>query len=343
MCFTPDALAEMTQISLWQAYQGTFAPYHATHPHMIAGDFIKNVSTTFAGATAQVAGANKYVIKGIKPRHTPVDTGMLTGDGRSKGRELHRCHWKSDIHVEASRDPITGTMNPPAMREIECGEWFRNSTDMLKHILGKHLSVPTKRPTSSDLADKMEVDSKPSRPSSAAANGHTNGEGEAKPDELFDFEEANKNTYTCRWGNCGRQSLSKTALFARHIQTHMPDGDAKRTKNNLTPKDTSAANKSEFTYLTTLTDDRNDAAGVPLGAALVLRNIARGLPKTAAGARTALNGAGTNVAAEEEGEGLMHVLFDENVKQSLFYTMAHNTVLKDYVATVLRAIRIGGG
>ncbi|KAG9538514.1 hypothetical protein KCU71_g20593, partial [Aureobasidium melanogenum] len=107
----------------------------------------------------------------------------------------------------------------------------------------------------------------------------------------------------------------------------------------------------------------------PLGSALVLRNIARGVRKMAHSA----NGAAATAAAVEEkahpteedeqpprdGEDdetavampespvpasaeLMKKIFDP-IREKLFFAMAHNPTLKDHLTAVLCAISNGGG
>ncbi|KAK5124946.1 hypothetical protein LTR85_001136 [Meristemomyces frigidus] len=365
MCFLPDKESEMTQISLWQAYQGTFASYHATHPHLIAGDFIKNVSTTFAGATAQVAGANKYVIRGIRARKVPVDTGLVPGSkGTDKGKELHKCSWRITVPADTVRDPITGVQSGPTTKEVDCGEWFKQADDMLKHILREHLQVPAaKKPSPMAAVDgeKMDIDSKPSRPSSAMANGHTpaSSTGTTNLGDLFDFQIAEKTTYRCRWASCRRNSpefatqngkVPRTTLFARHIQTHLPESDATRLQHNLKPDADRTPANSERITLKTLEDEKGDAAGVSLSAALVLRNIAKFMPKTLDSAQAgvvvpgrlgtvAVNGAKDGGTGGEE---LMKRIFDEEVKDRLFYALTHSKPIHSYVGSVLRAIGGGG-
>lgn len=346
MCFAPDHASEMTQISLWQAYQATFAASHGTHPHLIAGDFIKNVSNTFSGATAQVAGSNKYVIRGIKARKAAVDS------GRSGAKELLKCSWKVTFTMPGSRDPVTGNVGPPSLQEGECSEWFRSGDEMFKHILSHHLQLPPKRPQSSADGDKMDIDS---RPSSSMANGLANG---IKPGtgELYDFGAADATVHRCRWSDCQRSAAdfdgtkaSRTALLARHIQTHLPDSSALLSKHNIKASDPAAVPDKVSTYFTTLQDEKGDAAGVALGAALVLRNIAKFMPKDEAPLRSGSDAVGSGgglvgAGGREEKEmleGSMDVVFGDEVKQRLFYAVSHHRTVKEYVGSVLRAVKAG--
>nr|POE53517.1 chromatin structure-remodeling complex subunit rsc9 [Quercus suber] len=349
MCFMSVASSEMTQISLWQAYQSTFAPFSATHPHLIAGDFIKNVSSTFPGATAQVAHANKYVIKGIKSRKTPIDTGTLAGSRSvDKGKELHRCNWTVTISADPTKDPLTGVQSGPTTREVTCAEWFRHSDDMLGHILETHLRVPLKaESTSSADVDRMDIDSHAPAPATAI-NGHTKGPVKsAMLSERFDFAGAASTTYRCRWANCRRHSAEfedgkapRIALLARHIQTHLPDSDSTRAKHNLKPGATPTSHGGERPHLLTLVDERGDAAGLPLGAALVLRNIAKFMPRDLPSAKKYGDDRNPNnkSTSDTDGEDLVKKIFNDEVCERLFFALTHARPIHEYVGGVLRAL-----
>ncbi|TKA83040.1 hypothetical protein B0A55_00852 [Friedmanniomyces simplex] len=401
MCFVSSSTSDMTQISLWHAYQATFGPYNTVHRnHLVAGEFIKNVSTTFAGATAQVAGGNKYVIRGIRARAKAVEMGLLPGGAKLAGTALGRCGWAVQ---SVSRDPETGE---PAMRESECGEWFRRGDGtLLEHVLGEHLQVPRRREDKSevvraelgDVVESMEVDSAmpTERPANgmAMANGHTSATGTPAPPapsstslaSHFDFGAADQTTYRCRWagGACTRSSLdfdfpshdgkaSRTALFARHIQTHLPEDlstdedEAARAKHNLTPDAVGKVVKPEKIMWQGLVDEKGDAMGVALSAALVLRNLGKFMPVTVeagmalgeglgdaaglngghAGVKVALNDveAGGVVEKELDGDGgLMGKVFDAPVVERLVWAMTHCKPIHSYVGSILRAIGRGGG
>ncbi|KAL8932389.1 MAG: hypothetical protein Q9211_006343, partial [Gyalolechia sp. 1 TL-2023] len=113
--------SEITQIALWQAYQSRFTPYsHGAVPNapglLPAAEFIKNVSIIFENATAQVVNGqtSKFIIKGIRPRRTPVDM---------RQQPYLRCLWQA----------------PNA--EKFCDEFFPKSEDLYYHILAAHMDV----------------------------------------------------------------------------------------------------------------------------------------------------------------------------------------------------------
>ena len=115
-CFEEAPQADITQIAIWQAYQGTFRHDN----HMVAPDFIKHVSTTFAGAQAQVInGPNpKFIIKGIRPRRTLHDL---------SGRPLLRCEWEK---AKLLFDHPTKHL---------CGQWQRDREGLWNHLVSDHM------------------------------------------------------------------------------------------------------------------------------------------------------------------------------------------------------------
>jgi chromatin structure-remodeling complex subunit RSC9 len=352
MCFMPDTKSEMTQISLWQAYQGTFQPFQATHPHLIAGEFIKNVSAVFTGATAQVANGNKYVIRGIRARKVPVETGMgPSSKAMDKGKVLLRCCWKVTVPVEAQVNPTTGAIIPATTREAPCGDWFRTSSDMLKHICTNHLHLPIKKKESPAVeTDEMDIDSKP------APNGLSNGiNGDSTLADGFDFAIGDQQILRCNWADCKRSSEDfqvagngrSTALLARHIQTHLPTPTSDSNHNAKPTEESAQSSTSTRQMLSTLQDETGDAAGLPLGAALVLRNIARFMPKTLSNStdsvRAAMGGEIEKKSKGLEDAGMISLFFDEEVRRGLFDALSHNKTLKDYVGVILRNVRRSGG
>ena len=348
MCFVADPVSEMTQISLWQAYQSTFQQFSNIASHMIAGDFIKNVSATFPGATAQVATSTKYVIKGIKARRAPVEA-MSRGVER---RELHKCFWQHPVLVEGPRDPSTNAPGPPITQDTECAEWFRTGKDIMMHVFIAHLKLPVQRAEAPESGGRMDVDVPiVERASSTPVNGMPNGKPSNPPGTpRFDFRLADQTVYSCKWSTCKRTSadfpggnVSRTHLLARHIQTHLPSANQLRS-NAGSNKPPDSPPDSTGTYFTTLQDEKGDAAGVPLGAVLVLRNIARFMPRHSSNGQE-VRAVDATATATTEGNAspppvsLMDQVFDEGVKRHLFFNLAHNRTLREYVGTVLRTIK----
>ena len=134
--------------------------------------------------------------------------------------------------------------------------------------------------------------------------------------------------YTCHWDRCHRfKTVPATNLaeIARHIKVHLPPtppgsktveylgplAKKRKTSYRISPK------KQSFSLYHTQVDEQNLAAGIPLSAVLVLRNLARNLSKTQAE---------ENAMKVEEGVSWVDKLF-KPVEPRLFEIMAHNKSL----------------
>lgn len=317
--FEEDSDSEITQIALWQAYQTRFSEFTTPQtPLLPAAEFIKNVSTIFAGANAQVVtGPNsKFIIKGIRQRHAPMDL---------KDRVYSPCHWT-----------LPGT-NP-------CGQFFLKPKEMFDHIVSVHLGIPRTK----------------------------EGAWNLNPNSLPPEEER---PVDCYWANCRRfsrqNSTPKPSPFdiGMHVKTHLPDTSEKaalRQKHNRTPAtktlipcDPSLNNTATVVepdpdnpegreakygqqiWHNTATDERGEAAGLPLTAVLVLRNLARNIPKAAACLQDTADYHTRRkmpfLAHGEDGgekEGWMEKLFGP-LKVRLAFVLAHNRSLGKHVADLM--------
>ncbi|KAI9663570.1 MAG: Chromatin structure-remodeling complex protein rsc9 [Trizodia sp. TS-e1964] len=267
-CFEDDPESEITQIALWQAYQARFSEHSGPQRMLLAAaDFIKNVSTTFPGANAQVvAGSNpKFIIKGIKPRHIPLGI---------KGLTYSPCLWQGD----GSGKCDFLTLEPKEM-------WY--------HLIQEHLKIP-----------KLD-------------------------DGKWNFDNTDNQTYYCQWGDCkkfGTKGTSSVYEVGMHVKTHLPDAPDKaglKQKHNSTRE----VEYRSTIYHNTITDERGDASGLPLSSALVLRNLARNLPKPEPG-------------LEVTDGGWMAMLF-KPVEPQLWFVMAHNKPLMGYMADLTETISAG--
>jgi chromatin structure-remodeling complex subunit RSC9 len=140
----------------------------------------------------------------------------------------------------------------PEKRNEKCGQFFLSAEQMCNHIMTKHLCE------------------------------HENGTGR------FDNK---AQAFICTWGECTKYAKAARLYlhdFARHVKTHamaaLPGDPKKSHRAWVVPAKTMAV-----TYEETITvrDERNpnlppQAAGIPLSAVLVLRNIARNVVKTEA-------------------------------------------------------------
>lgn len=147
----------------------------------------------------------------------------------------------------------------------------------------------------------------------------------------WDFAGTSSRPYSCRWGECRRfQGKTTTSLYdiGMHVKTHLPDTSARaatRQRYNRTGGEDTAHEgefESQLFYNTTV-DERGDAAGIPLTSALVLRNLARNLPKVE--------------TKDAEGVGWTSKLFGP-VEPQLWYVMAHNKPLAGYMADLTATI-----
>ncbi|MCJ1356631.1 MAG: Chromatin structure-remodeling complex protein rsc9 [Icmadophila ericetorum] len=321
-CFEEDAESEITQIQLWQAYQARFSE-HSTpqNPLLPAAEFIKNVSTTFPTANAQVIQTpqQKFIIKGIRFRHAPMNT---------KGRVYSRCLWKasSSLHI--------------------CGEFFLEPQEMWDHIIFNHARVPKDDDGKYDLKAAEEI----SKSSALETNVNV--------------------AIDCHWADCRHFTRTRVthSLYAlgMHVKTHLPDSSTKnelRAKYNRTVPEASASEngttshenrgfvddidingrEAEYEYQTwfnTIVDDRGDAAGLPLTAVLILRNLARNIPKAVGAVDYNVGGKGGVEISAEGKEGWLDQFFSPG-RAKLWYVMAHNRSLTGYVEGLINVVESG--
>jgi chromatin structure-remodeling complex subunit RSC9 len=173
-----------------------------------------------------------------------------------------------------------------------CGEFFMSPNEMFRHIMQVHLRA-------SPLADGKFANQ--------------------------------ENNYACYWDKCHRfqeQPTRRLAHLASHIKLHLPTTQsakptssagppsAKRTK----PSYTIPGVRQPFHWQQTAADEQHQAAGIPLSAVLVLRNLARNLSKTDA----------EQNAVKVGKVSYVHNLF-KPVEPRLYEVMAHNKALVRYI------------
>ena len=290
-CFEVDSESEITQIALWQAYQGRFTPTSIqARPLLAAADFIKNVSSAFPTANAQVIpGTNpRFIIKGIRPRHCPISP---------KGQVYMRCLWA-----------------PPEATQ-PCGSFYLMPADMYDHIATKHMSG-----ICHDDAGK------------------------------WDFSEVRRSVEEglrlhCHWARC--QHFAQTGgttnflELGMHVKTHLPDASAKaahRAKHNRARRpdhrdefdtDGYPAVYETMSWQDTPVNERGEVFGLPLTSALVLRNLARNVPK-----------ASLLLEVEAGARWWMERLFWP-IKQRLFHVAAVNRTLAAHTWDLINLIEDG--
>ncbi|KAL8932314.1 MAG: hypothetical protein Q9216_006889 [Gyalolechia sp. 2 TL-2023] len=357
--------SEITQIALWQAYQSRFTPYSngaiPNAPGLLpAAEFIKNVSVIFENATAQVVNGqtSKFIIKGIRPRRTPVNT---------LNQIYLRCHWQT----------------PRA--EKPCGDFFPKSEDLFYHILTTHIGVA--RITDADSKSKLDPSDQHIFNETidcywASCHRFTTGNASNRLEKTkgqlakhihVHLPARNKNksitsTSTIHPQLQKSQPSSTSTDHSPSTATHPFKPNALGPNSTHDPKvlaghDGKPLPRSEidtqgrqaiyqhFTYHNTPVDEHGDPAGLSLSAILVLRNLARHIPKAAeviragdvGGQAGRVNGGGMfGVVMEgKEGKEWMEEIFGGSVGGELMWCLGYNQTLGGYVADVLALVRKG--
>ncbi|KAK7433131.1 Chromatin structure-remodeling complex protein rsc9 [Neonectria magnoliae] len=195
----------------------------------------------------------------------------------------------------------------PGNKNEKCGQFYLKAKQMWSHVLTTHL--------------------------------------EEKKNDDDQYDNAEKE-FVCTWGECTRfEEPTEMYLqdFARHINTHVSgmlptsEAQARRPERSwIIPAKTMAVTYEETMMVR---DERNpnappQAAGIPLSAALVLRNIARNVVKTEAEDEL--------VKAQEEGgeSGGWNELLFRPILPRLFEILAENRALSPYIASLLDLIRV---
>lgn len=203
-----------------------------------------------------------------------------------QGRQYSRCLWK------------------PTESPTGCGQLFAGPTAMWEHLVSSHIGL-SRTETSWNFAELRMA---------AALRG-----------EKFD----------CYWAEC-RHFRHHHALggtdnpydVGMHVKTHLPWAEAEAvypgrpSKTNDPVLDGQPAVSDSFTFYNTAMDERGEAAGLPLTSVLVLRNLARNIPKAAVGLEPV---AGQPSRADGD-HGWMRLLFDP-VQEQLWYVLTHNRPL----------------
>jgi chromatin structure-remodeling complex subunit RSC9 len=110
------------------------------------------------------------------------------------------------------------------------------------------------------------------------------------------FDNTQGKEFTCAWDKCHRfktAPATKLSEIATHIKIHLAPRPSSLPKDSadhfgpppakkIKPSYIVAPPKQAFKYHFTPVDENGDAAGIPLSAVLVLRNLARNLSKTEA-------------------------------------------------------------
>ena len=343
-CFEADPDGEITQLTLWQAYNECFNSADMKQNLMQAKDFIQNVSATFPTAQAQVVPNEadpkrpRYTIRGIRPRAVPVD---------SRGRPYMRCLWQTPV-VRSVEETGNGMMaGPKQPNYAECDLSVAKPEEMWEHIITAHLGL-TKDPITGKYT--------------TSAGAVASGSPPKEASDAMDVDEADR-TWSCHWAGCQHfpEPVADAVTVAKHIMTHLPDNSiaaALRRHHNRTAdtrEDVAALQQRpiivERRFWNTLVDERNDAAGLPLASVLVLRNLARQMARVDTADRSALQFAagkdgdeddGSEPEPEEPEDGVLREGWVEKcfapVRDRIFFAMAHNMSLREYLAPLVAIV-----
>ncbi|KAI0503081.1 arid/bright DNA binding domain-containing protein [Xylaria bambusicola] len=288
--FEEDAESHITQIAIWQAYQGSFGALAGVRSNLSAADFIRNVSHVFQHARAQIirgpGEVQRFIIEGIRARTVPCHY--------ETKEDYARCQWQI----------VKGAV------EKRCNQFYLGGEQMWRHTLTAHLGIT--------IDENGKVGNK-------------------------------EVTTSCDWAGCVRYPTSrplKLVELTRHIKTHFPapqkrsqqDGPELASKRPRKSYITPAKTMSLTWEKTMVTSDERkpnveQAAGIPLSAVLVLRNIARNIVKTESEEELLKQ----DEMGGESG-GWNEKLF-RPVMTRLFEVMTENKALADYITSLLQLVQ----
>ncbi|KAL2146735.1 hypothetical protein VTI28DRAFT_2570 [Corynascus sepedonium] len=274
--FEEDPEAQITQIAIWQAYNAAFLESlkRMGRTMINAPEFIRHISTVHQNAGAQVireanGESQKFIMRGIRPRAFPI-----TIDGRG----YFQCQWQ-----------------PAPGQHIKCGTWNTTAEKMWQHILADHLGE----------APDSEEGKFQNREAfyTCAWDGCTKY---PKPTKLH-LAQFMTHIKTHLRAEEARRAAETAAAISQPDVPSTPHGSSAVTASPSKQRGSISgaggggginakgvrvvrpAKTITLTYEETASarDERNpnappQAAGIPLSAVLILRNIARNVVKTAA-------------------------------------------------------------
>ena len=302
--FEEDPQSHITQIALWQAYQQRFVDYAGQAALLQAADFIKNVSNVFLGANAQVitGPSQRFIIKGIRPRHSPMD---------SKGRVYTRCMWKS-----------------PGSKP--CGEYQLKPRHMLDHIARAHLDLKRGEDGLWNFDEASRDESFRDCYWANCRHFERRGSVVATAHELGLHVKTHLPDVSTK--SAFRQKHNRTSA-TQTVPIKMLDGDVRPVMpSNIDPEYGREAVYKDMLFQNTAKDEMGNAMGLPLTSALILRNLARNTPK----AMALIDGVDHDSARLQAMEGLFGP-----IRERLMYVIAHNRPLTGYASDIMAWVEKG--
>ncbi|KAI1374507.1 hypothetical protein F4677DRAFT_426398 [Hypoxylon crocopeplum] len=291
--FEEDASSHITQIAIWQAYQSSFGSLASGSRNMLS-------AADFIRNVSQVfSSARAQILRRQRPAQSDlfiiegIRARTLPINPETK-EEYSPCRWM--------------IAKGPYLKK--CNQFFLGGEMMWHHVLTDHLGV--------SVGEKGQIEDK----------------------------EVNA---SCDWEDCtkyARQTQTRLSPLARHLKTHFPSPQKRVPGEGLE----SAAKRQRKAYVTPaktmslaweqtiVTTDEKDpkveqAAGIPLSAVLVLRNIARNVVKTESEEQLL-----KKHEMGGEGGGWNEKLF-RPVMARLFEVMTENKVLADYITSLLQLVQ----
>ena len=301
--YEEDAQSHVTQIELWQAYQNRFNNLPNAHALLQAAEFIKNVSSIFQGANAQVITepTQRFIIKGIRPRHVPIDP---------KGRAYSRCQWK---------DPDSEP----------CKAWLLKPRHILEHIARTHLHLKRQEGGSWDSSPDGEALPKDCYWSNCRHFERRNMSSPTAKElgvhvKTHLPDQSTKSAY--------RQKYNRTPAN-QIVPSKMIDGDIRPTCiPSIDSVHGREAKHTQFVYQNTGVDELGNPIGLPLTSAWILRNLARNTPR----AMAMIEDVDHDVVRLQAMEGIFGP-----IRERLMFVIAHNRPLAGIASEILAWVERG--
>ncbi|KAL8686297.1 MAG: hypothetical protein Q9218_007203 [Villophora microphyllina] len=278
--------SEITQIALWQAYRTRFEQHSlgavANHnaPGLLpAAEFIKNVSIIFENATAQVISgpSSKFIIKGIRPRRTPIDL---------RQHVYFKCLWQ------------------PPTQQKPCGDFHPTAESLFEHVISAHCGAVRLPPNPDGTPPKTKWDYSDAKVIVPGLDCHWAGEchrftkhknpplERCKANLIIhlkyhmpaigakaSYQKPNNRTSATATMPFYPNKLGPNGAHDPRILT-APDGVTRLTREEIDEEGRKEI-VQYITYHNTPADEKGEPSGLSLSAALILRNLARNIPKAA--------------------------------------------------------------
>ena len=300
-CFEEDQDSDITQIAIWQAYQAQFSQ----HSPLAASEFIKNVSSTFSTAQAQVINGPqpRFIIKGIRPRRIPIDL---------SGNKLQKCLWEIP-----SIDPTQPERRP-------CGTYHLNRQGMWTHILHSHLHFQRDENHKFLFAQAPPEGYKCCWPGCHRTSfSNTRDIGTHISIHLPD--------------DASLKSSPSSVASIRKSALGTPDSKSAKPEDVI-----QEAEYSTTMFFDAPTDERGHVYGIPAVSMRILHNLARNINKLAVQEKAAASVPGGGLSKGEKSfVGMVERIFPNSIKAQLAHVFAHNRTLGPGVMQLMAMIEKG--